>query len=130
MRIEYFPDGDEGRPLVLLYGDDLSPLSILAAAVQDLIDGHANAIAVHQLPGFEAVGGCELFFLVVKRDLGARLVSLEPPRVECAVRPVWWENVAGLLKPFDEPGAANRHQYLTYGFYSEVELIVSTARSW
>jgi hypothetical protein len=83
---------------------------------------------VHELPGFESVDGCQLFFSAGAYDRGLTLIS--PPRTfELSIRPVWWDNIEGLLEPFCEPGSVGFND-LDYGFFSDIDLIISTDRGW
>lgn len=113
----------------MIYGTEPEAIEALAAAVQILSQGGQQRVAVHQLPGFESVDGCELFFAAAKSDRGVRLIA--PPLIfECSIRPLWWDNVLGLLEPFCGSFTPHRHQHLDYGWSSDIQLIISANRGW
>jgi hypothetical protein len=129
MKIEYFDLDKKDRPVVLIYGNEPKSVAILRDAVHALAQGEKARIAVHELPGFESVDGCQLFFSAEESDSGLRLII--PPRMfECSIRTTWWDNIEFLLEPFCEATASNGFQYLDYGFNSDIQLIISTDRGW
>lgn len=129
MRIEHFEPGDQDRPVILIYGNEPRVVKALLSAVRTLSQGSQLRVAVHELPGFESVDGCELFFFASNSDRGVQFIA-SPRSFECSIRPLWWENVVGLLEPFCSPHASHCHQYLDYGWHSDFQLIISTDRSW
>lgn len=129
MKIEYFDASDQDSAVILIYGSDTEAVETLMAAVHTLSQGSQERVAVHQLPGFEGVDGCELFFAATRSDRGVCLTA-PPLSFECGIRPLWWGNVLGLLGPFRGQFASHGHQYLDYGWSSDVQLIISTDRSW
>lgn len=129
MKIEYFDASDQDSAVILIYGNETKAVETLIAAVHALSQGSQDRVAVHQFPGFEGVDGCELFFAATRSDRGVWLTAL-PLSFECGIRPLWWENVLGLLEPFRGPLTSHGHQYLDYGWSSDVQLIISTNRSW
>ena len=130
MKIEYFDaEGVVDCPLILIYGCEPEAADALVAAVRALSQEEQKRVAVHELPGFESVDKCELFFTATKSDKGVYFIA--PPRsFECSIQPLWWGNVLSLLETFDWTIASHRHQYLDYGWYTEFTLIISTDRSW
>jgi hypothetical protein len=129
MNIEYFSGTATNQPVVLIYGREPTGFVLLRRAARELTNGLARRVAIHDLPGFEPVEGCELFFSLGARDLGLHPIS-PPNSFDCEVGSIWWENIEGLLEPFTRPLERVRFQSLTYGFSSPVDLVVSTSRQW
>ena len=129
MRIEYFEPSDQDGPAILIYGNEPEAVETLIAAVRALSEGSQERVAVHQLPEFESIDGCELFLIATMSDRGVRLIA-PPLSFECSIRPLWWENVLGLLEPFRGSFTSHRHQYLDCGWSSDIQLIISTNRGW
>lgn len=128
MKIEYFHPVGKERPVVLIYGNEPKNVETLKNVVHDLAGGQRQRAAVHELPGFESVDGCQLFFSTGSYDRG--LVLISPPKTfELRIRPVWWDNIEGLLEPFCEPGSVGFND-LDYGFSSNIDLIISRDRGW
>lgn len=96
---------------VLIYGADRMGVAALIAAVEDLAAGKIGRIAVHLLPRFESVDGCQLVFSRAERDAGLRLLA-PPAGFDLSVRSVTWGHIAGLLEPFLGPISPFSFQYL------------------
>jgi hypothetical protein len=99
MKLQFLPDGSDDCPLVRVY--DFLPAEIgeLFSALSALASGEQQSIAVHELPGVEAVVGCRLFLRSGLKDRG--LVQLTAPAsFECILSAGGWEDVAGLTEPF------------------------------
>lgn len=128
MKIEYFDQG-LGSPLVLIYGNEPEKVALLKTSVHLLSKGEQKRIAVHNLPGFEGVNGCQLFFSLGPDNRGVGFV-IPPMNFECTVSSTWWDNIEGLLEPFCPPRQGKGFQYLTHGFKSDIDLIISRDRSW
>jgi len=124
MRIEFFSD----EKILLIYGD-ADGAKVLHDRVSALASGGGGVVAVHELPGFESVEGCELFFSVGKTDRAAWR-RIPPNRMECSIGPARWADVAGLIEPFCQPSFAPGFQHLDAGFSSEIRLILSRTRAW
>lgn len=129
MKIEYFEPDVEEQSTVLIYGNEPDRVSVLVEAVRSLVNKERQRFAVHELPGFDSVNECQLFFSAESSDRGAQLVG-QPRVFECNIRPLWWENVEGLLELFCSLQSSASFQFLDTGFDSEVQLIISTDRGW
>jgi hypothetical protein len=127
VRIEFLERTGEG-PVVLLWGNEPAAVDLLRQQVGELAREALDELAVDELPGFEGVDGCRLTFALSQRDQGVNPV--EGGGFVCQLRPVWWENVEGLLEPFCEPGGGARFQFLDHGWSTDIGLILSTAREW
>jgi hypothetical protein len=105
MKIEYLEDGSPDCPLIRIYGSDGTGLRHLRAAIRDLISGAKDSIALHQLPGFEAVDGCELTLRVAstarQKGVHQQTGALD---FEWALSLPDWDTVAELIPPFIERG--------------------------
>ncbi|MBI5687597.1 MAG: hypothetical protein HZC54_21205 [Verrucomicrobia bacterium] len=127
MLIEFFPDGSVECPLVLLHGRDPAAAARLREKVVALAAEQVQRVAVHEIPGFESVGGCQLFASTGRSDLGTQ--PLCAGRVfECQLRPVTWHDVEGLLEPFTEQAFCDGFQWLDS--HGEIQLLISGHRGW
>jgi hypothetical protein len=127
MRIEFLEHTSEG-PVILLWGDEPAAVGLLRQQVGELAREGLDEFAVHDLPGFEALDGCRLTFALSRRDRGVH--PAEDGGFVCQLRSVWWENVEGLLEPFCQPRSGAGHQFLDYGWSTDIGLVLSTAREW
>ncbi len=127
IKIEFFP-GAEGKGLILLHGKDPEAVARLRGQVASLAAQRVKRIAVHEIPGFESIAGCRLFFSVSRSDCGTYSIKslLE---FECELDPVSWENVLSLLEPFTEPADRDGFQWLDSSFWG-YSIIISTNGSW
>lgn len=129
MKIEYIEAWGDYLPVALIWGNEPAKALLLREVVRKLAQGEIERAAIHELPGFEAVDGCQLFFSAGKHSRGGRLVS--PPRVlEFHLQPRWWDNIEYLLKSFCEPKETEGLQDLDVGFYTDVRLVMSRDRDW
>jgi mRNA interferase MazF len=71
MRIEFIEHASDG-PAVLLWGNEPATVALLREHVSELARETLNELVVHELPGFEAVDGCKLTFVLTRRDRGVR----------------------------------------------------------
>lgn len=125
MRLEYLASGSSDCPLIRLSHFSAVEVATLASAVADLACGQAERIAVHELPGVSAFGGCELFLCCRAWDQAVLRVGASC--FECGLTPGAWEDVAGLIEPFS--AGAVGHQWLT-GAPGEALLLLSASGQW
>jgi hypothetical protein len=128
IHIEYFPDADEGNELILLHWDDPEAVVRLREQVASLAAKRVKRVAVHEIPGFESVADCRLFFSVARWDLHTRPLRSKK-EFECSLHPVGWEDVFGLLEPFAEGAGGGTFLWLDAG-YCGVSIVVSRFRGW
>ncbi len=103
MELEFLPDGSDDCPLIRAYGFSPEEAAGLVDALYALAAGRRATVAVHELPGVEAVAGCRLVLRAGPRDRG--VVQLHgAASFECVLSPDGWDNVAGLAEPFAEGG--------------------------
>ena len=60
MKLDLIPDGDDGRPLVRIWGFAPAEVCGLHEAVTRLAGGQAESVEVHSLPGVDPIDGCRL----------------------------------------------------------------------
>jgi hypothetical protein len=125
VRLEYLPDGSPDCPLVRLYDFTPAEAAALGAAISDLAAGRTARVAVHELPGVVAVGGCQL--VLRARSWEQAVIGVGPAAFECGFTAATWDNVAGLVEPF----AAGSHGYQWLaGVPGEVSLLLSVSGQW
>ena len=127
MHIEFFPDGSDDCPLVLLHGRNPEAATRLREQVAELAAEHVQRFPVHELPGFVSVADCRLFASVGRSDLGVRRLRAQH-EFECELRPVTWLNVEGLLEPFTERTFYDGFQWLDS--HGKIQLLISGHRGW
>jgi hypothetical protein len=127
MKIEFFDFGKVQHSVILIYGNDPKSLKVLSDNVLALAREKLRRFAVHDLPGFLGVNGCELFFSVGPINRGVRLIS--PPKTfECSFRNTWWDDIEYLIEAFRQSKISDRFQHLDYGLYSDIQLKISADR--
>src|SRR5690242_9320082 len=113
MKVEYFGESAVDSPLVLLYGSDPNDAVTLSTAFAALAKSSVSRVAVHELPGFVSIDGCQLFGSVEGSDVGVKMIG--PHAVfDCSLRPHTWDDIVGLLEPFSHAAGTTgaRFQYL------------------
>jgi hypothetical protein len=126
--IEFFPDTGQGYDVVLLHGHDPEAVVRLREQVASLATQRVKRVAIHEIPGFESVADCRLFFSAARWDWNTRRLRAKNA-FECSLHPVSWEDVFGLLEPFTEPISLGGFQWLNTGVWG-VSIIISGARGW
>src|SRR6185295_1774559 len=130
MKIEYFADGCDGCPLILIYGNDPVGALNLRLAVERLAIGLVDGLAIHEFPGYSSVNNCRLFIKGGRSDIGVRHLEQENT-FECTLRKDTWLDIIGLLEPFTESDRKDEgylFQYLNES--GEIGLLISTERAW
>ena len=124
MDIEYFPE----PKALLIHGHEPKVVVCLRERVAELAAERIGGFAVHELPGFRSVGGCQLFVQHDAVDHGVA-PDHDPLVFRCRLRPLTWRSIEGLLEPFSDGGYfAASHQYLDR--HGRVYLIISGGRGW
>lgn len=127
MKLEYFENGDAGRPMVLLYGGGTDEVALLRTALRDMAEGRIRQLAVHNLPFVESIADCRLRAMLGKADVGV-------VRAEASNDFAWtldsesWLQIDDLLEPFCRKEGGVRFHYLNPARGPEV--IYSTERAW
>ncbi len=128
MLIKYLPDGSGDCPLIMLQGREPEVVARLREEVAALAEARVARVAVHELPGFESVDGCRLFFSTGTWDRGTYVLR-EQYSFECQLRPVVWYNIEGLLEPFAvSKSTGGCHQWLDDR--GDIQLLISDDAGW
>jgi hypothetical protein len=111
MHIRFFPDGSPDCPIIAI--TDFTPLEVedLRDRVLRLAAGEERSILLN--------GDVSLSLRSSKRDVG--ILESDQPGFSCALRPLTWDNIAGLLEPFaerDEEGFQWLDESGTVGYLS------------
>jgi hypothetical protein len=102
---------------------------VLRRVAEQLAAGDTGAdLRIDQLPGFVAVDGCSLVAGVGVDNRGVEAVTDAARAFRAVLRPATWENIAGLVEPFETPREDHAHQYLDAT--GPVTWIISSDRSW
>ena len=126
MKLEFFEDGFDGGPLVLLYGGEPAEVSLLREAIHGLAKD-TQRLALHELPFVQSVDGCRLRAMSAERDVGVVLAD-GPADFEWTLAAASWLQVAELLDPFCDGQGSSAFQYLNP--VSGAAVIYSTDRAW
>ena len=108
MKIEYLEAGPPEAPLIRIYGDDPATAAYLAEALEQLADGRAEMIMVHELPGIEPVGEVRLLARAGDEDRGVK-PSRAPGLFDMMLTQDAWGGVAEVAWPFCEPAGEDVH---------------------
>jgi hypothetical protein len=126
MKIEYLPDGSEACPLVRLFDFKTSEIAELLAACRALHDGPLGHYRLDAIRSLESIGGCQLSLEAGVRDRGLVLVA-PPAEFRWVLSRLTWDNVEGLLAPF-EKHEIDGFQWLDS--IGEASLLISRDGSW
>ena len=129
MFLEYFSADVHHGPVVLLGNVSPSDAAILTTALRALASGAANKLVLEDLPGMQC--GSRLVSFVahgVDWDGGCRASPGTNGHFQCALKRLTWDQVAGLLEPFETPHGSHAHQYLSEE--GPVAWIVSNDSTW
>ncbi|WP_420628604.1 hypothetical protein [Candidatus Leptofilum sp.] len=131
MKLEYFAEGSQDCPLILIYGDEKTGALNLSLALNRVAIGAVDFVDVQNIANFDAVNGCQLRIQFSKHEAKGVQMTDDNQFVwtlssdEC-------EDVIGLLEPFSKKndGEANKqsHQFLEQN--GEIRVIFSTERRW
>lgn len=126
MTLEYFEDGFEGHPLLLLHGGDMPERAVLRQMFEALAAGTTRLVRLPELPFMSNPGG--ISFTAASADVDFGVVQEKPGSAFYWRRtPESWEHIAGLLEAFED-GSGGGFQYLNDAEGPEV--IYSTGRYW
>src|SRR5262245_3832751 len=98
MRVEYFHEGSEDCPLILIWGSELPGWQAFRQGVLKLLSGEIKELPVHALPGFEPVDNCQLVAKLSNSDAGVRRTG-DGNAFEYLLTKTWWDNNEGLIEP-------------------------------
>ncbi len=135
MNLEYFANGLLDTPLILIYGNDPTSVEKLRHALENLINGLVDSVAIHEIPGYKSVDECKLFAQLDPDDLGVWRLKKKENVFICSQTKKTWIGVIEIIEPFTDPDTytnSNAHyQFLTdMTRYSPINLLISTRREW
>ncbi len=126
MKMEYLADGSPDCPLIRLYGFRPAEVLELRSLCLSLANRAATCIALHEQPGIDAIGGCELSLRIGDRDAGVHQSG--KTRFDCTLTDEGWREVAGLAEPFCQIVEPNTYQWLNED--GDVSLLLSPNGKW
>jgi len=109
LRLDFLPESENGRPLILVHGDDRDAVLRLAKTFGRLSRGVLERLAIHQLPYIDA-DECRLIAIQGERDQGAHELG-STKAFEWVESPAGWADVAALVVTLHRPSESG-HQYL------------------
>jgi hypothetical protein len=124
MKIEFLESGSDDCPLIRIYGGESDVCKLFLSVFTQLSNGSSKEVSLTILPGVEPLASCSLTAHVSKRDKG--IVRKRGNNFDWVLTAVAWENVAGLIEPFCQPGA-NRFQWLDQVPASDARVLISTS---
>lgn len=128
MTLEFFEDGGERAPLLLLYGGSREEVGHLRTVFRSLAQGLGQRVALHDLPFVRSVDSCALVAISSKIEAGV-MATRTPGAFEWILPPSGWDNVEGLLEAFCGAGESSAgFQHLNP--WPGAEVIYSMGRSW
>ena len=92
-------------------------VAALQRQIMDLASGKTSSVVVD--------GETSVTLRAGPRDIG--IAEFDAPRFSCVLRPIVWEQVAGLLEPFAESGQSG-YQWLDET--GPVKLLISSSGRW
>jgi hypothetical protein len=125
MKIEFLPDGSPDCPLIRLYAFDRAEAVRLREIANTLASGSQQAISLHEEPGMEPIGGCQLDLCLGRQDSG--IVRKAPLKFACVLTADGWRDVAFLVQPFCETQSGG-FQWLNE--VGEMSLLLSRDGNW
>lgn len=123
MKIEFLKDGSDDCPLIRIFGNEPSSAARLAIAFRQLASGETKEIAIHEMPGFNSIGGCLLIAKIDHKNIGIQ--AIDDNAFECLLTPEGWERLAELVDPFTEKLEGVQYQWLDDT--SEISLVISSS---
>ncbi len=127
MKLEFFKNGLDGGPLILLYGGGPAEVALLRKAVRTLAEGVGRRLAMHELLFVQSVDNCRLRGISAQTDVGVVATST-PSEFDWALNRESWLQIDELLQPFCEVRDNLAFQYLNHAHGPQV--IYSTDRAW
>lgn len=125
MVLEYFPDGYEDGPLVLLRSGTAAEVSKLCEVFRSLSPRHS--VPVHDLPFMTTPQPCTLWAHLSASDVGVVQIN-HAAAFDWKLSADGWDDLVWWLSPFAERPRAGTFQYLNQ--FDGPEVIYSTGRSW
>ncbi len=127
MKLEFFKDGLDSGPLILLFGGGPEEVALLRKAMRPLTEGVRWRLAMHELPFVQPVDNFRLRAISAQDDIGV-VATATPGEFEWTLTSESWLQTDGLLEPFCEERSGTAFQHLNPA--SGPEIIYSTDRVW
>ena len=127
MNLEYLRDSADG-PVLLFHGEDPAGAATLLRAFEALASGDLTRVALHELPGIDAVGRCRVTAVAGSRSPGAHIAADES--IRWTLEDLRWEEVALLMEPFTARAKKPGVQYQYLSDEGPTTVIVSTQKTW
>jgi len=128
--LDFLPESENGRPLILIHGDDRDAVLQLAKAFGRLSRGVLERLAINDLPHIDA-DECRLIAGQGERDQGAHELG-STRAFEWVESPARWADVAGLVVTLRPPSKSG-HQYLApspFGGGRGIAVQLSVGERW
>lgn len=122
MRIEYLRDGSPDCPLIRIYGNARESLLLLRRSFSLLAAGTVETIAIHDVHGFEPVGGCRLLASVGESDAG--VTTEDEMNFTIRLSAPTWLNLAEKTTRLLDTCESSYHQWLDET--SPISLLLTT----
>lgn len=131
MKLDFIPNGDDGRPLVRIWGFVPDEARRLREMVMRLANGRAVSVEVHLLPGVEPIDGCRLTLKAGEEDRGVYDLIGENS-FECLLTRQKWAHVADLIRPFlkEDMHRLGGYQWLDESADTDISLLLSVNGTW
>lgn len=111
MNIEFLDSGSEDCPLIRIFGIEKEQFASFRQAVIELGQAPMGQFALHELPRFVGVRGCEVVCVSSPFDRGLRRVSTQS-HFAWEMTSEKWVIVSGLIEPFLDDEMIGSYQWL------------------
>jgi len=115
--------------VVLIYGRDEAAITALVSTFRLLAAEEAREIAIHEVPGVEAVGGCQIVATNRPRRRGA-WAGEAPGAYSWSQDVEGWLQVAELADPIRRSTATSGAHFQFLEQKGDAEIVLSTERAW
>jgi hypothetical protein len=126
MKIEYLTDGSESCPVVRLFNFEPSEIEELRAACRALHNGAIDRFRLDSIPSVQQLGECQMTFEAGACDRGLVVVS-PPASLKWTLSRGTWDNIEGLLEPFEVEGD---HGYQWLDSRGDAKVLISRDGRW
>jgi hypothetical protein len=128
MHIEFFPDGSEDCPAILLYGCPSAGAEAVISTFRALAESPATEVALHQLSDLTPVGDIQLFATNTKGRSGVQ--QLSPLVFRWRKDTEGWLEAAELAEPVARSDGSERTRFQSLERSGKINVIFSIHRAW
>jgi hypothetical protein len=128
VKLEFFENGLDGEPLILLYGGTADEARQLRDAIAKLAESSERQLAIHDLAFVEAIRGIAVTAVSGERDEGVR--SVGPEAFLWTLSSNAWSEINELLDPFTLYPNTEHASFQYLNPSNGPEVIYSTDRKW